>query len=184
MVRDETLLLLWSIIKIADSTREWVGKIFGLLQPGLRGVPQEHNPAKLPSQGSLVILTAWANALPSRMHCLIRGWLITNSTWENFNCRHENSIRHMEYNASPSLLPPDWKLVGFFETEKSDRSDFRHRQASGRRVFTSNVINLSLDSLGKSALPSPLGAKEPDVDIKMAVEDFCLTLKTLGSLQC
>lgn len=157
MVKDETLLLLWSIIKIPDPTGEWDGKISGLLQPGLRGLPHEHNPAKLPSQGSLVILTAWATALPWRVHCWMRGWLITNSTWENFNCRHENSIRHLEYNASPSLLPPDWKLVRFFKTEKSVRSDFRHCQASGRRVFTSNVINLLLDSFGKAVLPSPLG---------------------------
>lgn len=114
MVKDEMLLLLWSIIKIPDPTGEWDGKIFGLLQPGLRGVPHEHSPAKLPSQSSSIILTAWANALPSRVHCLTREWLITNATWENFNCRHENSIRHLEYNASPSLLPPDWKLVGFF----------------------------------------------------------------------
>lgn len=152
--------MLWAITKIPDPTGEWDGKISGLLQPGLSGVPHEHSPAKLPSQSSLVILTAWANALPSRVHCLIRGWLITNSTWENFNCRHENSIKYLDYNASPSLLPPEWKLVGIFETEKSDRSDFRHGQASGRRVFTSNVINLSLDSLGKSVPPSPLGAKE------------------------
>ena len=114
MVKDETLLLLRSIIKIPDPTGEGDGKISGLLQPGVRGVPHEHSPAKLPSQSSSIILTAWTNALPSRVHCLMRGWLITNSTWENFNCRHENSIRHLGYNASPSLLPPDWKLVGFF----------------------------------------------------------------------
>lgn len=145
------------------------------MKPRLRGVSSEQRPAKLPSQSNLVILTAWANAPPSRVHCLIKDWLIKNFTWENFNCRRKNRIRHLEYNASPSLLPPEWKLVGCFGTEKSERSNFKHREA--RRVFTSNVINLSPDSLGKSALPSPLRGIRTGWIQKMAAEDFCSTLR-------
>ena len=86
------LILPCAIIKIPGPTGEWNGKLSGILKPGLPGVPSEQNPVTLPAQSKQAILIARVSVPPSRLHCLIKGWL----------------IRHQIDNSSPSLLPPEY----------------------------------------------------------------------------